>query len=205
MQTQVDRLSHLPLMSEEEFDRWCDEDTRAEFVDGKVLLMSPVSLTHHDINRFLIKLLDLYLEARPAGRLLGPEYTVRLRDGLRRVPDLLYVEPDQLARIGETILEGAPSAAWEIISPESEARDWREKYREYEEAGVREYWIINPYVKTVWLSRLNAEGRYESVEPVDDRLASEVISGFWLRPQWLWSQPQPKVLDCLRELGALPG
>ena len=140
---------------------------------------------------------------RPAGRLLGSGYPVRLREGLRRVPDLLYVEPEHLAQIGETILEGAPSIAWEIISPESEERDWRDKYWEYEEAGVREYWIINPYVKTVWLSRLTAEGRYESVVPVDDRLASEVIPGFWLKPEWLWAKPQPKVLDCLRELGVL--
>lgn len=203
MHTQVDSPSNLPLMTEDEFERWCDEDTRAEFVDGKVQLMSPVSLTHNELNSFLAALLRLYLELRPGGKLLGPEYTVRLRDGLRRVPDLLYVEPEHLAQIGETILEGAPSIAWEIISPESEERDWRDKYREYEEAGVREYWIINPYVKTVWLSRLTAEGRYESVVPVDDRLASEVIPGFWLKPEWLWAKPQPKVLDCLRELGVL--
>jgi Uma2 family endonuclease len=204
MHAQVDRLSHLPLMSEEEFDRWCDEDTRAEFVDGKVLLMSPVSLTHNELNGFLAALLRLYLELRPSGKLLGPEYAVRLRAGLRRVPDLLYISPEHLDRISETVFEGAPDVAWEIISPESEARDWREKYHEYEEAGVREYWIINPYVKTVWLSRLNAQGHYESVEPVDDQLASEVVPGFWLRPEWLWRQPQPKVFDCLRELGVFP-
>lgn len=202
MHTQAERLSHLPLMSEEEFDRWCNEDTRAEFVDGKVSLMSPVALIHHDINRFLIKLLDLYLEARPAGRLLGPEYMVRLRAGLRRVPDLLYVSPEHLERIGQTILEGAPDVAWEIISPESEARDWREKYHEYEEAGVREYWIINPYVRTVWLSRLNSAGQYERVEPVEGRLESALITGFWLKLDWLWEQP--RVMDCLHELGVFP-
>lgn len=205
MYAQVDQLSHLPLMSEEEFERWCDEDTRAEFVDGKVLLMSPVSLIHNELNSFLSAFLRFYLEMRPAGKLLGPEYAVRLRAGLRRVPDLLYVSPEHLERIGATVLEGAPDVAWEIISPESEARDWREKYREYEEAGVREYWIINPYVKTVWLSRLNAEGQYERVEPVDGRLESALIAGFWLKLDWLWEQPQPRVVDCLRELGVALG
>lgn len=203
MHPQVGPASNLPLMTEAEFERWCDEDTRAEFVDGRVELMSQVHLTHHDAHRFLAVLLGVYLEVRPAGRLLVSGYPVRLREGLRRLPDLLYVEPEHLAQIGESILEGAPSIAWEIISPECEERDWRDKYREYEEAGVREYWIINPYGKTVWLSRLTAEGRYESVVPVDDRLASEVIPGFWLKPEWLWAKPQPKVLDCLRELGVL--
>jgi Uma2 family endonuclease len=167
--------------------------------------MSPVSLLHSELNGFLTALLRFYLESGPAGRLLGPEYTVRLRAGLRRVPDLLYVQPDHLSRLGATTLEGAPDAAWEIISPDSEERDWRDKYQEYEAAGVSEYWIINPYVKTVWLYRLNAEARYESVEPSGDRLESQVIPGFWLRPAWLWSDPLPKVADCLRELGTLPG
>ncbi|MGV3719327.1 MAG: Uma2 family endonuclease [Actinomycetota bacterium] len=195
---------NLPSMTEDEFVRWCDEDTRAEYVDGKVVLMSPVSTKHYEINKFLLKLVDLYLEQRPGGRLLGPECMVRLRAGLRRVPDLLYVAPEHADRVRDTILEGAPDVAWEIISPDSERRDWQEKVPEYQEAGIREYWIVNPYVKTVWLLRLNPEGRYESVEAVDGKLTSSVIPGFWLRPDWLWSDPQPRIWDCLRELEALP-
>lgn len=200
MSAVVERASDLPLMTEEEFERWCDEDTRAEYVDGKVILMSPVSLTHNEVNLFLARLLGNYLEARPAGWLLGPEYMVRLRAGLRRVPDLLYVSPEHADRIQETILEGAPDVAWEIISPDSEKRDWREKASEYQEAGISEYWIVNPYVKTVWLLRLNAEGCYEHIEAVEERLHSTVIPGFWLKSEWLFNAPRPKVSSCLGEL-----
>jgi Uma2 family endonuclease len=204
MSAVVEREVGLPLMTEEEFERWCDEDTRAEFVDGKVILMSPVSVKHSEINLFLARLLGGYLELRPAGRLLGSEYMVRLRVGLRRVPDLLYVAPEHDDRVRNTYLEGAPDAAWEIISPDSEKRDWQEKVAEYQAAGVREYWIVNPYVKTVWLMRLNAEGTYEDVEPVDDWLHSAVIPGFCLKPAWLFAQPLPGVFLCLREIGVLP-
>lgn len=206
MSAVVERAVNLPLMTEEEFERWCDEDTRAEYVDGKVILMSPVSLTHNDLNGFLYALLRAFLEARPAGRLIGPEYMVRLRAGLRRVPDLLYVSPEHADRIGETVLEGAPDVAWEIISPDSEKRDWQEKFAEYRDARVTEYWIINPYVKTVWLHRLNAEGSYEEVAPETEhgnRLCSVVIPGFWVKPEWLFQTPQPKMWDCLKELGVL--
>jgi Uma2 family endonuclease len=200
---ETEQTARLPRMTEEEFVAWCDEDTRAEFVDGRVIVMCPVSLLHLEPNQFLAKLLGLFEEERPGGRVLGPEFMVRLRAGLRRVPDLLYVAPEHLERIQQTVLEGAPDGVWEIISADSEERDWREKLPEYEQAGVREYWIVNPYVKTVYLYRLNAEGRYESIEPLEGRLHSEVIPGFWLRPEWLVQPPRPKVMDCLREMGVI--
>jgi Uma2 family endonuclease len=192
-----------PLMTEDEFERWCDEDTRAEFVDGKVILMSPVSLEHGGIADFLHKLLGFYLELRPAGRKLPAEYPVRLRSGVRRTPDMAYVLPERAGLLKKTFLDGAPDSAWEIISPDSEERDWRDKLPEYEQAGVREYWIINPHTQNVWLNVLGAGGRYGSVEPADGRLESTVIPGFWLRPEWLWRDPLPGALQCLRELGAL--
>lgn len=194
----------IPLrMTEEEFEAWCDEDTRAEFVDGKVVLMSPVSLNHLEVNKFMVKLIDLYLEERPAGRLLGPEFIVRLRSGLRRIPDLFYVAPEHLDRIQPTRLEGAPDAAWEIISADSEQRDWHDKYAEYEASGVREYWIINPVLRNVFLYRLDEAGKYQPVEIEDGRLTSEAIPGLWIRPEWLNRIPLPKIRDCLRELGVL--
>ena len=203
MSVELKPVVDLPQMSEEEFAAWCDEDTRAEFVDGTVALMSPVSRAHYQSSKFLLTLLEAYLQQRPLGELLGPEVAVRLRAGLRRVPDLLFVAAEHAGRIRETLVEGAPDAVWEIISPESEERDWREKFPEYEAAGVREYWLVNPLLRTAYLYRLNAEGRYERVEEADERLVSEAIPGFWLKPAWLWQEPRPRILDCLRELGAL--
>jgi Uma2 family endonuclease len=197
------KQAELPLMTEEEFEAWCDEDTRAEFVDGKVIIMSPANLFHVRLARFLIQLLGVYLELRPHGELLPTEYQVRLRAGLRRLPDLLYVSAERRDRLTRTYLDGAPDAAWEIISPDSQERDWRDKYDEYEASGVREYWIIDPHSETAWLHRLDESGKYQSVPPQEGRLVSEVIPEFWLRAEWLWREPKPKVLDCLREIGAL--
>jgi Uma2 family endonuclease len=197
-------LPELPLMTEEEFDEWCDEDTRAEFVDGRVVLMSPVAIEHHDLNNFLGDLLRAYLRYRPAGRLLGPEFQVRLRIGLRRVPDLLYVAPENRERIQRTMLDGGPDAAWEFISRDSAERDWRDKYLEYREAGVREYWVIDPYAMTVTLYRLSEDAQYERIKEVEGVISSEVVPGFWLRTEWLWQVPLPNPNDCLREMGITP-
>jgi Uma2 family endonuclease len=193
----------FPPMSEEEFEAWCDEDTRAEFVAGKVIILSPVSLLHDRIMWFLGRLIGTYLELRGGGRLRGPEIQVRLRQGLRRVPDLLFVATEHEDRLRPARIEGPPDAAWEIVSSESEERDRFDKHAEYEATGVREYWIVEPELHEVRLYRLDETGQYQLVAEQDGRLVSQVIPGFWLRPEWLWQEPEPKTLDCLREMGVL--
>lgn len=195
----------LPLMSEEEFLAWCDEDTRAELVDGRVLIMPPASLIHYDVNSFIGALLRLNLELRPHGHVLGPEIAVRTRSQFFRVPDLLYLDKSHASRIKRTHVVGAPDAVWEIISPDSEERDWRDKLPEYEQAGIREYWILNPYVETVYLYSRDEQGSYQRVPETEGVLRSTVIPDFWLRTSWLWQKPLPGVLTCLREMGVFNG
>ena len=194
---------HPLTMTEAEFDRWCwTVDARVEFVDGKVIWMSPVSLVHYEITNFLVALLRGYLEIRPAGRLSGPDFLVQLRAGLKRVPDLMYVLPENVFKIKDTFFEGYPDVAWEIVSKDSVQRDWHNKYLEYQKAGVTEYWIIDPAHQTVALYRLD-QGKYAEVKPQDGRYVSAVIRGFWLKDEWLWQLPPPGALDCLREMGVL--
>jgi Uma2 family endonuclease len=69
---------------------------------------------------------------------------------------------------------------------------------------VREYWIVNPYIPTVHLFRLDEKRRYARVEEADGKLVSEVIPGFYLRPEWLFQDPASRVMDCLREMGINP-
>lgn len=190
------------FLTEEQFVDWCRDDIRAEFVDGRVQVMSPVSLLHDEISTFLGTLLQLYVQVRPTGQVRGPEIQVRLRPNLRRVPDFFYLSNEHLDRRRANYIEGAPDAAWEIVSPESVERDWRDKYLDYCAAGVAEYWVIDPRHEVVRLYRMDAE-RYEEVEVRDGWLQSCAIPGFRLRPEWLWQVPAPRFLTCLREIGVL--
>src|SRR6185312_5741056 len=135
-------LPNRPL-SEEEFVAWCDEDVKAEWVDGRVIMMSPANYSHVNLTSFLISLLRIWVEGRGLGNVLGPEFAVRLRSRSRRVPDLMFVAKERLQNLRTSHLEGPPDLAMEIVSPDSVERDWREKYDDYQAAGVREYWIID--------------------------------------------------------------
>ena len=188
-------------MTEEEFEIWCDEDVRAEYVDGEVIVHTPASTRHNDMMWFLGTLLNMFVTHHDLGRLLGPELQVRLRPGLRRVPDLLFVAKARTDVIHENHIEGAPDLVIEIVSPDSVVRDWREKYFEYEAAGVQEYWVIDPQTRRMDTYRLTDEGRYTMVPFEEGVYRSQAIPGFWLRPDWLWQDPLPNVLDIARELG----
>jgi Uma2 family endonuclease len=189
-------------MTEDEFEKWADEDTRAEWVDGEVILMSPSNLLHSRLSIWFVRLLGEFLDRRPVGEILGPEFTIRLAaQRRRRVPDILFLASERADLLRPTYLEGAPDLAIEIVSPDSQSRDRREKYSEYEAAGVREYWIVDPLSRTVEAYVLGADRRFALIAQVEDKVASGVLPGFWLDPEWLWRSPLTPIASTLATMG----
>jgi Uma2 family endonuclease len=191
------------VMTEQEFEAWCDEDVKAEYVDGEVIVHSPVSTRHSDVVLFLAGLMRIIVQQHDLGRVLGPELQVRLRPGLRRVPDLLFVAKERANMIQPTLVEGAPNLIVEIVSPDSVERDWREKYLEYQAAGVGEYWVVDLEYQRMAVYRLSEERRYQAMSAEEGVYRSQVLPGFWLRAEWLWQEPLPNELDVAREMGLL--
>lgn len=196
----IDALSPSLVMTEEDFVEFCDEDTRAEFINGEVIVHSPGSYKHQSISSFLLALFRFFVDQHQLGLVLGDNFQLRLRPGLRRVPDLIFISNDNQRRIARTEFEGAPDLVIEIVSYESIERDWRDKYFEYEQAGIKEYWVIDPNAEKMTIYCLNDQGKYESQKPVKKILHSKVLPGFWLKPGWLWQEPLPNVIDIAREL-----
>src|SRR5438067_1477679 len=79
-------------LSYEEFLDWCDEDTRAEWVDGEVIVVSPASRPHQGLALFLSALLQFIVEQDDLGVVLAAPFQMRLETPPRgREPDLLFV------------------------------------------------------------------------------------------------------------------
>lgn len=202
------RLDGRPVpgvrMTEDQFDRWCDEDVKAEWVDGEVILMSPENEEHIDWAQWFLRVLAEFVEHHDLGRVIGREFQVRLpRQRRRRSPDVLFVARGRLGLVRHTFLEGAPDLAIEIVSPDSQSRDWRDKYGEYERAGVREYWVFDPMSRRFEAYALGS-GRPKRFAPVpeqDGRIASSVLPGFHLRLSWFQQSRPPRGTTVLAELG----
>ena len=188
-------------MSEDEFVEWCGPKTRAEWVDGKVVIMSPDNSGNSDLGGWLLSIVRSFVSRRKLGIVRGPGFFVRLpRQRRRRLPDLLFAGPSRQHMLEEQRFNGAPDLIMEVVSPDSESRDRREKYLEYERAGVREYWIIDPLSQRLEAYALR-RGAYVLIPEKDGKIASGVIRGFWLKTEWFWQRSLPAELDVLKELG----
>lgn len=191
-------------LSFEEFLAWCDEDTWAEWEDGKVVMLSPASRRHQGLADFLVRVLGTFVEERGLGTVIFAPFPMKTGPDLpAREPDLLYVAKDHLGRLRETYLDGPADLVVEITSPESGERDRGKKFYEYERGGIQEYWLIDPDRVQAEFYRL-VEGRYRLIYPEGEIYRSEVIPGFWLAVGWLWREPLPPVLAVLHDLGLVP-
>lgn len=190
-------------MSYEEFLAWADEDTPAEWVDGEVLMTSPASIPHQDLAGFLGSVLRAFVEQRELGVTLVAPLQMKLKRSSRE-PDLIFLAADHLDRLRNTFLDGPADLAVEIISPESVGRDRGDKFYEYEQAGIPEYWLLDPQARRAEFYQLDPAGVYQLIAPDQQGIyLSAVVPGFWLRVSWLWQQPLPRVLDVLREMGVV--
>ncbi len=190
-------------MSWEEFLAWIDEDVWAEWVNGEVLVMSPASNLHQDLVGFLSALMRFWAEAHDLGVVRTEPFLIKLPKPLPgRAPDIIFIAKENLHRITTNFFDGAPDIVVEVISPESRARDRGEKFYEYEQAGVKEYWLIDPDRKQAEFYRRGEDGIFRLVA-VSERevFRSEVLKGFWLKVEWLWQEPLPSLMSVLKEWG----
>jgi Uma2 family endonuclease len=81
-----------------------------------------------------------------------------------------------------------------------EERDYVAKRHQYREAGVSEYWIIDEENRRVTLLRLDKRGRYHGVRPRQGKYVSRVVSGFFLRAEWLGQDPLPAKAVLLKQI-----
>lgn len=128
---------------------------------------------------------------------------VRLRSGLRRSPDIIFIEQARAGIIRENFIDGAPDLVVELVSPESAIRDWHEKFIEYEAAGVREYWIIDRENQCIAVYYLDQDRRYQPIAPRDGKLYSRVLPGFWVKIDWFWQGALFDTYEMAKEMGII--
>ena len=198
--------THAPSkVSYEEFLEWADEDTHAEWVDGEIFFMSPVSNLHQDVSGFLLQCLLFFVQERQLGVVRYESFQMKLVADLPgREPDILFISNKRMGNLENSYLAGPADIVVEIISPESIHRDTVDKFAEYEAAGVPEYWLIDPLQETALFYRLDENGLFQP-GPLesDDIYHCGVLPGFWLNVNWLWQRPIPTLRSVLLEWGVL--
>jgi Uma2 family endonuclease len=196
-----DQLVHpARRMTEQEFIDWVG-DGWAEWVNGEVIMMSPVNFDHADVHGLLFAVFRSFADEHDLGKVVSEPFQIRFAsEKSRRSPDIIFVSHRRMALMKKQHFEGAPDLILEIISPDSQSRDRREKFLEYQKVGVREYWIVDPLSERVEVHTLTRSGQFKPIRERDGKILSKVLSGFYLKPEWLWRKKLPAPLALLREI-----
>ncbi|HEX9061600.1 MAG TPA: Uma2 family endonuclease [Clostridia bacterium] len=142
------------------------EDERWEIIDGVPYMQAAPTPVHQEILNSINVQFYNYLAGKPC-RVYPAPFCVRLTSGNEKVNEHIdkVVEPDisivcDKSKIDEKGCNGAPDLIVEVISPSSVKIDRVIKFNEYEKAGVREYWIVEPVGKLVSVFTLQDNKRY---------------------------------------------
>jgi len=182
-------------MSYAEYLEFSATDRIVEWVDGEMIVYMPPKPRHQQIVFFLSQVLSLFVEFFELGQILIAPLEVKLwPNGPSREPDISFISRENQGGLTADRLEGAPDLIIEVISPTSVTEDRVRKFTQYEQAGVREYWIIDPRPRQEQgdFYRLGTDERYQSVTLGEEgRYQAQVIPNFWLHVDWLWQDPLP--------------
>ncbi|WP_420455022.1 Uma2 family endonuclease [Rubrivirga sp.] len=178
---------------------------KGDLIDGNAIIDMSTSVLHERLFKFLLILLEGYVEEKGLGEAFGSRTTMRVDDENGYEPDVLFIRADRLDILDVKDAKAPVDLAVEIVSPSSGTRDRETKFEGYERVGVPEYWLIDPVRREAAFYRLDGEpyrpgGTYRAVALVDGRFESEAVAGFHLDPQSLFADPLPSAFGALRDL-----
>lgn len=126
------------------------EGQRAELIDGQLYMMVPPLRIHQELVSQFTKVIGQHIDSHKGECKLYPApFAVFLNADNKN-----YVEPDisvicDKNKLDDRGCNGAPDWIIENVSPSTERTDYGIKLFKYRSAGVREYWIVNPRIRTV--------------------------------------------------------
>jgi Uma2 family endonuclease len=165
--TYADMVAELP-----------EANTPVELWNGEIVISPTPSPSHQSIVLRFVRRLDDFVTDAKAGKVFVSPLDIVLTPHRVVQPDVLFIAEHRLNMVTDHI-EGAPDLAVEVVSASSWNRDRVEKKALYEQAGVQEYWIVDPDSQTIEVFAL-AKGVYElhSRAQGDETAESRLLPGF---------------------------
>ncbi|NII83595.1 MULTISPECIES: Uma2 family endonuclease [unclassified Pedobacter] len=163
-------------------------EERLEIIKGHLFKMSPVpSRIHQGISANIFAPIYNILKGKPC-RVYSAPFDVRLaKKSVNDKEVFTVVQPDIVvvcdpAKLDNRGCIGAPDIVIEILSPGNNKKELINKYEVYEEAGVKEYWIISPSHKTFFRYILDDNGKFQPTKLLTEgeEVTTAIMLGFKL-------------------------
>lgn len=170
----------MPLPRDEFYtadDYWnLPDDQRAELINGKLYAMAPPSYVHQKLVSAFTVAFTNHIKSRGGScDVIPAPFAVNLNAN-----DETYVEPDlsiicDKNKLSDRGCEGAPDFIIEVVSPSSRKMDYSTKNTLYSDAGVREYWIVDPLKERTTIYRYE-EDAAPTIIPFDQIIQVGIYS-----------------------------
>ena len=167
-----------------------DDGNRYEIIEGVLYVANAPTPEHQYTVTQLIFYFMQYVNAQRVGIVFTAPIEVHLSETTKPVqPDLVFVTNEQQPKRGASYLEGPPALVVEVVSPTSIRRDRKTKFDAYEEAGVQEYWIVDPRTHSVEVYTWS-NGEYALFGQFigEEMIASKLLEGLAIQTNLLFYQ-----------------
>lgn len=163
-------------------------DERMELIKGRLCQLSPApSIYHHKTFGSIFNSLSNFLEGKKC-KVYGAPFDVRLSSKSKEDKDIFtVVQPDVVVICDVNKLDkrgciGAPDIVVEILSPGNNKKELKFKYEVYEEAGVKEYWIVSISDQTFFKYILGDDGKFKPTRLLvaGEKVTTPILPGYEL-------------------------
>lgn len=120
------------------------EGTLAQLINNQIVMSPAPSDRHQETTGEIYAALLQFVKEHNLGKVRIAPYDVYLNRRNAFQPDIIFIAAENLHRIKNNGLHGAPDLVIEILSPGTWRQDKEDKKYEYERSGVKEYWMIDP-------------------------------------------------------------
>jgi Uma2 family endonuclease len=183
--TQIETLQKMMEAEKKrrhEFREWVTPNVKAEFINGEVILHSPVKRKHWKVTDLLSSLLSFYARIKKLG-VIGTEKVMISLTRNDYEPDLVFFKREKAVNFtDEQMLFPAPNFVVEILSAKTASKDKGIKKQDYAAHGIEEYWIIDPTKKHIeqYILLNDKDKQYTptKIYLYDDLIESKAIEGF---------------------------
>lgn len=187
----VQRMLDDEKKRRQEFYEWLQDDVKAEFINGEVIMHSPVKRRHLRASGNLTTLLRVYVQVNDLGEVDTEKALVVLTRNDYE-PDICFWRKEVADEFDdETMKHPAPDLVVEILSKGTAKRDRGIKFEDYASHGVREYWLVDPMRQTVEQFRLDEEFMaFDTVGNfhLTDTLTALTVPGFTIPVRAIFEQ-----------------
>lgn len=173
----------------EDYLRLPDDGNRYEIIEGVLYVTNAPGYDHQFAVMEIAFQFKQFVSENNLGIILTAPFEVHLSETTRPVqPDILFIKASNQPEAGAKFFAGVPDLIVEVISPNSIRTDRYVKFTAYEQAGVAEYWLVDPKTRSVEVHALS-EGEYTLVGQFTpgETIESKLLAGLTIQTEILFN------------------